>query len=372
MSRWLLALSMSAAASSAGAEPPGRTLWIAPFQTACLDDGQLADLVRRDFPAVRVAMSPRGARAEAYVSAAAEGLLVRVELLDADDHPEGSEVRLLRSPSCDGLGAIAAVVIARALTPLQFRALPRTRPSEAARSPATRAHGAVAPEPPPPAPTLEAAPAVQDLPATPDVVRPTTAAIPDARPSDRAVPATSTVTRQMGRPVRRPHPVELELDGAWIFPLDGAPSAVSGDLAVGYGWSRVGVELRVGVAAETTSPVAAAQAIAIHARRIPLALEAWLDLPIRRGAFRAALGPSLSLWRVHAAGLADTTDALVAQPGATLRVAYRYEVGRFAFAAGLAAGVGFSREALSVAGLGVVGRLPLVELSPYLAVAARP
>ena len=76
------------------------------------------------------------------------------------------------------------------------------------------------------------------------------------------------------------------LDGNWMFPVDGAPSAGGGALGIGYGWSWVGIGLRAGgVGAPSTIGAPGVSTVSVTTRRIPLALEAWIDLPIRRGAF---------------------------------------------------------------------------------------
>jgi hypothetical protein len=173
------------------------------------------------------------------------------------------------------------------------------------------------------------------------------------------------------RPVRRPHPVELSIDGNWMLPVDGAPSAGGGDLGVGYGWSSVGVGLRAGVAAPSTVN-APGGLVSVETRRIPLSLEAWVDLPIRRGAFRISLGPEVVLWHVHANGLADPDDAIVAQPGAEARVAYRFEIKRFTVGVGVQAEVAFLRDELSVRGIGEISRLPIAAFSPFVLIAGRP
>jgi hypothetical protein len=174
------------------------------------------------------------------------------------------------------------------------------------------------------------------------------------------------------RPVRRPHPWELSLDGNWMFPVDGAPSAGGGDIGIGYGWSWVGIGLRAGVSASSTVGAPGVSTVSVTTRRIPLALEAWVDLPIRRGAFRISLGPEVALYSVHAAGLADPDDTIVAQPGAEARVVYRFEIKRFTVGVGVEANVAFVRDELSVRGIGEVAKLPIGGFSPFVLIAGRP
>ena len=107
------------------------------------------------------------------------------------------------------------------------------------------------------------------------------------------------------------------------------------------------------------------------ARRVPLGVRAWVDLPIRIGSFRLSLGPTLDVWQLGSSGLGDPRDTVTLQPGVTLGIAYRYTIGRVVLSVGLAAHTAFSREDLVISGLGVIGHLPIVDLAPELGLTVR-
>jgi hypothetical protein len=109
----------------------------------------------------------------------------------------------------------------------------------------------------------------------------------------------------------------------------------------------------------------------VIARRVPLAAELRVDLPVWHGGFRFSVGPTATLWLVRSDGVGHPASALVVEPGAELRVAYRFEIGRFILEAAVHGDVAFGVDQLSVTGVGAVTHTPRVDLGPALSAGVR-
>jgi hypothetical protein len=105
----------------------------------------------------------------------------------------------------------------------------------------------------------------------------------------------------------------------------------------------------------------------VDARRYAVAADLHVDLAVRGGAVRLGLAPLVELWTVNAAGALRQTSTLLAEPGASLRAAYRLELGRVGLALGVDATTLFLADDLMIAGLGRVARTSSIRLGPYLA-----
>lgn len=162
---------------------------------------------------------------------------------------------------------------------------------------------------------------------------------------------------------------ELDLGAQWSFPLDGPPSTPLGELALGFRWSRyLGVGLRFGVA----EPWSARRDDAtVLARRLPLAAELRVHIPVWRGGVRFYVGPQLAFWLAESEHVGHPGADTLFIPGAELRVVYRFEYKRLAVEAGVHGDLAFVVDQLGVAGLGTVSRTPRADLGPALAVGLR-
>jgi hypothetical protein len=169
------------------------------------------------------------------------------------------------------------------------------------------------------------------------------------------------------------HPVDLDVGARWVFPLDGPPSSPLGDLALGLRLTRhLGVGLRAGIAAPFTGQATVDEVTAkVTARRVPIAAELRVDVPVWRGGFRFSVGPTLALWLVRSEGVGHPASAVLPEPGAELRAVYRLVFGRFILEGGAHGDVAFRVDRLSVAGVGTVARTPRVDLGPALAIGVR-
>jgi hypothetical protein len=96
-----------------------------------------------------------------------------------------------------------------------------------------------------------------------------------------------------------------------------------------------------------------------------------LDLEVRAsGVVRLSAGPQAAIWVARSSGLPRPGSALVAQPGAFVRAAYRLELGPAVLTAGLDLDVAFLRDDLSIGGVGRVARTPWVQLLPFIGAGA--
>jgi hypothetical protein len=166
--------------------------------------------------------------------------------------------------------------------------------------------------------------------------------------------------------------VEIEAAASWSFGLDAPLSVPSGELAIGYSWPRIGALLRGGVSgASTATTPSMGGPVSAVVRQAQIAAEAHVDLPVRGGAVRLAAGPAVVLLTAEASGALPSRKTILAEPGLFVRAAYRLELGKFALSAGAVLEALFVAENLTVSGLGLVGRTPLVQLGPFLAAAGR-
>ena len=352
-------------ASPASARRP--LVRVAVVQGACFDARALGDRIRDELlgAATVTTEAPSGAHLSVTVRGAGAAIELRLENFDETGRPRTAENRHLPADDCAEQLETAAIVVARAALPLRFRLPPpKHRVVTSAQPPkADERAVAVTPEVRP-----EPQPAVDDRPSPP--LPPPVIHLPsvDASAKQSAPPSVKHSRR---RPLPRLHPVELTLSARWIFPVDDAPSAIAGELSLGYGWTWMGIEVRGGVAAQSLAATAQRPDVKVATRRIPIAIDVWFHVPVRVGAFRLAVGPELSVWRVASQGLGDARDSWVAQPGVVLRAAYRYAIERWELSLGVVARAGFTHENLFISDLGVVGHLPMVDLAPELSVSVR-
>ena len=168
--------------------------------------------------------------------------------------------------------------------------------------------------------------------------------------------------------MRTPLRYELALNGAWLFPLDHAPSEPAGELAVGVRWSRrLGLVLRAGVAKPWRSSDSSGDSVAsIDVRRIPIALLLAIDAHLRRGRIRVGVGPLLDVWLVTSRGVSEPHLTRLAQPALEARIAYRYDVKRAFFEAGVALDVALLRQELTVTGVGRLSHTPVADAAPFV------
>jgi hypothetical protein len=172
--------------------------------------------------------------------------------------------------------------------------------------------------------------------------------------------------------VRRPEPrqrrrIELALAALLGLSSDGLTPAPLGELAAAVRLGRVAVALR-GQLSSAWSQAAATPSgvVTLEERRVLLAADVHLDVDVPRGAVRVGAGPMCSLWLVQPGGVPHARSSLLAEPGIEARAAYRLAVGRTAFGAGVAADVALLRDDLTVAGVGVVARTPLIMVLPFV------
>jgi hypothetical protein len=163
----------------------------------------------------------------------------------------------------------------------------------------------------------------------------------------------------------------FEIDAAfyWSFPLDGPASTPGGALSLGYSFRRgIGLDVRAGVEGATTASRATSSGtVSIESRRVPVAAQVHLDLRVPAGAVRLAAGPLVALWLASAGGLPRPSSQVLAEPGATVNVGYRLDLGRFDLTVGVALDVLFVAHDLTIGGAGTLARTSLVEVLPYLA-----
>ena len=323
-------------------------LRLAPFSGRCFDAAQLVEGLRARGVVAQVG---GGAGQDVELSSQADGLDVRITARDATGTVTGVEQRHVAEEPCAALAETVELILVRAATPLRFM-----------------------PDAPKPRPRHHEVPKVVAKEDEPPPVEP-----PAVEPAPLPIePVHIVVSRQVALVspppvVTLPHEhervfVELALDGAWRFPLDHAPSEPAGDLEVGVRWSRrLGLALRVGVARPWRSiDRSGDSAAALEVRRVPIALLLAVDLRLRRGHIRLSAGPLLELYAVAASGVSHAGTDWLAQPAVELRAAYRYDVRRVFFEAGLELDAALLREQLVVTGAGALGHTPVVDLAPFL------
>ncbi|MEO6951534.1 MAG: hypothetical protein ABI321_06965 [Polyangia bacterium] len=330
------------------------SIHLAPFTNHCFDHARLAERLRQH--GLTIDIGPATTRAGQHVEVrGSDSLEVRIEARDDESRVVGLETRRIPDGPCDGVLETTEFVVVRAATPLHFI------PDEPKPRPRVPRH--VEPATPvvvgPPVPELlNNAPAVEP------------AEGPKHEPPVVRVIVITAPPTQPPVPPRRPLRIELTLHGLWLFPLDGAPSAVAGDAEVAVRWSqRLGVGFHAGVANRWLSRDRSNDSAAsIEVRRIPLAVLVEVELRLRHGEIRLGAGPLLQLWRVESMGVSQPKTRYVAQPGLEVRAAYRHDLHRWFFEAGLQLDVGIVRQDFVVTGPGILSHTPLADIAPFLGV----
>jgi hypothetical protein len=193
---------------------------------------------------------------------------------------------------------------------------------------------------------------------------------PAPPPAARATDPNTIILRT--RPPDRRIIVELSTAAYGAFALDRASAtaadAPGGELALGFRRRRFGADVRAAVDGEwSASAPSSAGPIDVTVRRVVVAVAAHADLALRLGALRLAVGPTLPFYLVRVAGVPHPRSSVVASAAVTARFLYHLDLGRIFVTAGVACDIGMVREELSVTGVGVVARAPLVTLGPLLA-----
>jgi hypothetical protein len=111
--------------------------------------------------------------------------------------------------------------------------------------------------------------------------------------------------------------------------------------------------------------------VSVAARRLPLGVEVHYDLRAPGGSVRFGAGPMVALTLATAGGLPRASSRTLAEPGVTVRIAYRLALRRFDLAAGLAADVLFVADDLAIGGAGTVARTSFISLSPFVSAAVK-
>jgi|GEM_PF-5438459 len=372
--RGALCLAMLVARFATAVEPTAGTIpvAVARFETRCFDAKQLAARLSGRLPPgtpVELADHRGGAHVSVVAADEADGVVIRVVARDHAGRVTGSEVRWLPAGDCTATLDAAALIVARAATPLSFRELPS--PVRVEPHPRVRPRSIAPAEPAPPAP-----PATEPEPPTPPPVAvlppPPPAPIIKAAVFIPPAPApVAVVTQQRPSLADRWH-VDLAVRGQWSFPLDGGPSAPAGELALGYRWSRWGVELRGGIADDWgRSVMVRTETVGVSARRVPLSLSLTVRFLVRGGAIRLNAGPLVALWIVNADGATRGNPTVLAEAGVTIGASYRLYLGHLFLEGGLQLDVAFTSDRLTITGAGSVAQTPFVAAAPYLGAGVR-
>jgi hypothetical protein len=406
-------------AAPARAEPRVPPLVIEPFSNRCFDAAHLAERLRAELPrsAISIGSAPAGAYHLVRVTADTRSLVVHFVVRNERHRTVGSEERLLPlGDDCGEMVQTAALIIARAATPIAFRPPPprvpsrpsesrpsESRPSENRPSESRPSENRPSENRPSESRPSENRPSEsrpsenrpsENRPAEsrpsesrPSESRPSENRPPESRPSeDRPKPVVPTpaapepspgaAVELRARPAEHAphHRLEIDVAAQWAFPLDGPPSTPAGELTLGWRLLRgrrahFGVGIRTGVSGDWTAErQTPSGAVSVTARRIPLSAELRLDLdvPRARGVVRLSAGPQVAFWLAHSTGLPHPGSALAIQPGAFVRAAYRLELGRVILCVGLDLDAAFVRNVLSVGGVGQVAKTPVVQLLPFV------
>ena len=359
-----LALALALLATTTVARAESVPIAIAPFAGRCFDAAALAERVRGHVDsAVTVGAAPRGAsHQEVHVAEHAGALTVQVTARDARNAVVGSARHMVPADDCAAALEVTSLIVARAALPLTAveprPAHPRPKP-------------AAPPPPAPPAATPETPPAP---PETPPAEKPP--APPPPKPQviiiEKPVPTPTPAPIPPGSVLLRLRPPDKRWIGElWAavygaFALDGnGADEPAGELALGFRRGRFGAALRGDV--EGAFTVASAQpGIALDIRRAQLALEAHADVPVRVGALRFVLGPTLPLWSARPTGVTHPTTHVLVSAGLTARLVYHLDIGRFFGMVGVTFDAAFLREELTLTGVGPIARTPLFEVGPIL------
>ncbi len=348
-----LALALLAASARAQSVP----IAVAPYAGRCFDAEALAERVRAHVDsAVTVGTPPRGSRQEVRVVDHPRSLTVQVTARDARGAVIGSARHVVPTDDCGAALEVAALIVARAALPLTAVEPRVHRP----KPPAPRPEPAPEPSPEPPRP---APPPPPPPPAKPQVIiieKP----VPVPTPTPAPIPPGSVLLRLRGPEKRWVGELSAAVYGAFALDGNGA-NEPAGELALGLRRGRFGAALRGDLEGDFTV-AAPGGAIKLDIRRAQLALEAHADLPIRVGALRFVLGPTLPLWSARPIGLAHPATHVIASLGVTARLLYRIDIGRVFATAGVTFDAALWREELTLTGVGTIARTPLFEVGPIL------
>jgi hypothetical protein len=396
---------------------------IAPFSLRCFDGYALAARLRAQLPdaEVLVGSAPPGAHQWVQVRSEPPNLVVHISLLNDDKRVVGRAERLIPDENdCAALLDTISLMVARAATPLAFRAPPsttprgkhpvrqpdhrasppsenRTPPPSENRTPPSSENRTPPPSEnrtppssenrtPPPSENRTPPPSENRTPPpsenrTPPPSENRTPRPPENRTSENRTTAAQTApSPKPGSEIHAPaisrarHRFEIDFAARWGFPLDGPPSTPGGDATLGWRWWRrrvaVGIGARVGVSAEWSASTAPPDGgvITVFARRIPVAAELRLDvdIPRARGVFRISAGPEAVVWLARSTGLPRPGSAVFAEAGAFVRGAYRLELGPAVLTAGVDLEVAFKPDRLKIGGVGTVGETQVVQISPFV------
>jgi hypothetical protein len=351
--RFGIALALALAATTARAEPV--PIAVTPFAGRCFDAAALAERVRThvDSP-VTVGAPPRGSHQQVRVVARAGAVDVQVTARDGRGVVVGSAHRTIPDDDCAAALEVAALIVARAALPLNAAAEPRAPAHKPKPAPKPEPEPEPTEPPPPPPPTPKPKPQVIviEKPVERRVAVPT------------PIPSGSFVLRLRGPERRWVGELSVAVYGA--FALDGnGTDEPAGELALGVRRGRFGLALRGDV--EGDFRVASAMSpFALDIRRAQLALEAHADVPLRVGALRFVLGPTLPLWSVRPTGIAHPTTHVIASAGLTARLLYHLDIGRIFVTAGVTFDASLWREELTLTGVGPIAHTPLFEVGPIL------
>jgi hypothetical protein len=346
-----IALVLALVATTARAEPV--PIAVAPFAGRCFDAATLAERVRGhvDSP-VTVGAPPRGSHQEVRVVERAGAVNVQVTARDARGAVVGSAHRTIPDDDCAAALEVAALIVARAALPLNAAAEPRAP-----------VHKPKPPAPPKPEPE-EPPPTEPPPPPKPQVIvieKPVERRVPVPTP----IPSGSYVLRLRGPERRWVGELSAAVYGAFALDGNGADEP-AGELAVGARRGRLGLALRGDVEGDFTVAAPTASAIKLDIRRAQLALELHADVPVRVGAIRFVLGPTMPLWSVHPIGIAHPTTHVIASAGLSARLLYHLDIGRIFLTAGVTFDASLWREELTLTGVGPIAHTPLFEVGPIL------
>jgi hypothetical protein len=357
-----LAFALALLATTAVAHAESVPIAIAPFAGRCFDAAALAERVRTHVDStVTVGAAARGAsHQEVRVAEHAGALTVQVTARDAHNAIVGSARHMVPADDCAAALEVTSLIVARAALPLtavEPRAPHPPRPRPTPPPPPTEAPPPEKPPEPAPAPTPPPPP---PKPQVIIIEKPVPVPVPTPTP----VPSGSVMVRM--RPPDKRWLGELWAAVYGAFALDGNGADLpAGELGLGFRRGHFGAAVRGAV--EGDYRVASTQpGIALDIRRAQIALEAHADVPIRVGALRFVLGPTMPLWSARPTGLAHPTTHVIVSAGLTARLFYHLDIGRVFIAAGVNFDAAFLREELTLTGIGPIARTPLFEVGPIL------
>jgi len=357
-----LALALALLATTTVARAESVPIAIAPFAGRCFDAATLAEHVRAhvDGP-VTVGAPPRGAgHQEVHVSERAGTVTLQVTARDARGGVVGSARHFVPADDCAAALEVAALILARAALPLnavepRLHKTPRPPRPEPAK-----------PEPPPSPPSPETEPP-QPPPAPTPPPKPQVIIIekpvPVPTPTPAPLPPGAYLLRLRGPDHRLVGELWAAVYGAFALDGNGADEP-AGELGLGLRRGHFGAALRGDV--EGDFEVKSSNGYAVDLRRAQIAVEAHADVPVRVGAFRFVLGPTVPLWSARPSGVPHPETHVIVSLGFTARALYRLDIGRIFVMAGATFDVAFWREQLSLTGVGAIARTPLFEVGPIL------